>query len=148
MGKVVFNRSYSSFSLSKEACQRYWDIKGQQVWIEGDHYSFTVWLVPPEERLKKRYRYYMTMDEIVAYDKEYSEQTWRYDRSVSRHDPILVQAVEELGEKAKGFNLINGSYADLQIEEVEGLYRIDEYDGMERVMTPSDYEWENANENE
>ena len=140
MGKVVFNRSHSSFSLSKEACQRYWDIKGQQVWIEGDHYSFTVWLVPPEERLKKRDRYSMTMDERVAYNKEYSEQTWRYDRSVSRHDPILVQVVEELGEKA------NGNYADLQIEEVEGLYLINEYDGMERVMTPSDYKWEDANE--
>ena len=140
MGKVVFNCSYCSFSLSKEACQRYWDIKGQQVWIEGDDYSFTVWLVPPEERIKKRYRYYMTMDEWVAYDKEYSEQTWRYDRSVSRHDPILVKVVEELGEKA------SGDYVDLQIEEVEGLYRIDEYDGMERVMTPSDYKWENANE--
>ena len=140
MTKVVFNQCYGGFSLSKEACQRYWDIKGQQVWIEGDHYSFTVWLVPPEERLKKRDRYSMTMDERVAYNKEYSEQTWRYDRSVSRHDPILVKVVEELGEKA------NGSYADLQIEEVEGLYHINEYDGMERVMTPSDYKWEDANE--
>ena len=140
MGKVVFNRNYCSFSLSKEACQRYWDIKGQQVWIEGDDYSFTVWLVPPEERLKKRYFYYMTMDEMVAYNKTYSEQTWRYDGSVSRHDPILVKVVEELGEKA------NGGYADLQIEEVEGLYHINEYDGMEKVMTPSGYKWENANE--
>ena len=140
MGKVVFNKSYCDFRLSKEACQRYWDIKGQQVWIEGEDYFFTVWLVPPEERLKKRYFNSMTMDERIAYDKEYSEQTWRYDRSVSRHDPILVKVVEELGEKA------NGNHADLQIEEVDGLYRINEYDGMERVMTPSDYKWEDANE--
>ncbi len=136
MGKVVFNRSYSIFSLSKEACQRYWGIKGQQVWIVGDHYSFTVWLVPPEKHLKGAW-HSMTIDERVAYCKEY---TWHYDMNVSRHDPILVKVVEELGEKA------NGHYSNLQIEEVEGLYCISEYDGMERVMTPSDYKWENADE--
>ena len=140
MTKVVYNACYGGFGLSKEAVQRYWDIKGQQVWIEGDHYSFIVWLVPPEERLKKRDWYSMTMDEKATYNKEYSEQTWHYDMNVSRHDPILVKVVEELGEKA------NGGYADLQIEEVEGLYHINEYDGMERVMTPSDYKWENADE--
>lgn len=58
-------------------------------------------------------------------------------RDIPRADPLLVQVVEELGEKA------NGSYAFLQIEEVEPgtLYRIDEYDGAESVMLQSDYEW-------
>lgn len=52
------------------------------------------------------------------------------DRIISRHNKILVQVVEELGE------LANGECAYLKIEYVDGAYRIDEYDGMERVETP------------
>ena len=52
-----------------------------------------------------------------------------------RHNPILVQAVEELGPKAGGI------YADLKIGEVSGPYRIEEYDGAETVYEPGDYDW-------
>ena len=54
---------------------------------------------------------------------------------IPRHHPILVQVVEELGDKA------NDGCANLQIEDVYGSYRIDEYDGFERVMTAPDYDW-------
>ena len=145
MAKVVFNSCYGGFSLSKEACQRYWDIKGQQVWIEQDpgYISldmFTVWLVPPAERIKHKSTkefFAMSMDERVAYNNAHSEQTWYY-MHVSRHDPALIQVVEELGEKA------SGNCANLQIEEVEGLYRIDEYDGNETVVAPDGYDWQYA----
>lgn len=143
MARVVFNSCYGGFGLSKEACQRYWDIKGQQVWIEQNpEYKsldmFTVWLVPPGERPTKNKDFYsMTMDERVAYNKAYSEQTWYY-MNVSRHDPALIQVVEELGEKA------NGNHADLQIEEVDGIYKIDEYDGNETVVTPGGCDWQYA----
>ena len=53
----------------------------------------------------------------------------------TRHDPILVQAVEELGPKA------NGTHADLSIATVSGPYRIQEYDGSETVMEPGNYKW-------
>jgi hypothetical protein len=52
-----------------------------------------------------------------------------------RHDSILVQVVEELGERA------NGIHATLRIAEVSGPYRIEEYDEIETVMEPKDYEW-------
>jgi hypothetical protein len=58
---------------------------------------------------------------------------WLYD--CPRHDPTLVQAVEELGKKTNGFS------SDLCIAEVSGPYRIEEYDGAETVMEPDDYEW-------
>jgi hypothetical protein len=50
---------------------------------------------------------------------------------------VLVQVVEELGEKA------NDSFADLYIVELPAgtVYRIDEYDGRESVMTNDDYDW-------
>jgi hypothetical protein len=53
----------------------------------------------------------------------------------ARHDPILVQVVEELGKRA------NGIHATLRIAEVSGPYRIEEYDGSETVMESKDYKW-------
>jgi hypothetical protein len=134
MTKVVYNACYGGFGLSKEACQRYWDIKGQQVWIEDVQWGFTVWLVPPEERLEEKDWSSRTMDERIAFNTAYSKQTW-YNRDVDRHDPVLVQVVEELGKKA------NGDFAELAIDEVHGPYRIDEYDGNESVMTSGGYDW-------
>ncbi len=142
MVKVVYNACYGGFGLSKEACQRYWDIKGQQVWIENDTRFislglFTVWLVAPEDRIPAKGGddfYSMNIDERVAYNQAYSKQIWYYN-DVDRHDPVLVQVVEELGDKA------NGICAKLRIDEVDGPYRIDEYDGNESVETAGSYNW-------
>ncbi len=137
MTKVVYNACYGGFSLSREACERYWELKGKKVWIEDNKYGkFTVWVVPPEERVKSKDWSSMTHDERIAYNKKHSEQTW-YNREVDRHDPILIQVVEELGSKA------NGECAKLAIAEVSGPYRIDEYDGLESVETHESYEWIN-----
>jgi hypothetical protein len=61
-------------------------------------------------------------------------------RDIPRDDKALVQVVEEMQEAA------NGLCADLAIEDVPSstLYRIDEYDGMESVMTQADYDWKVA----
>lgn len=137
MTKVVYNACYGGFGLSKEAIQRYWDIKGQQVWIEDVLWGFTVWLVPPEERLEQKSGEKftaMSRDERVAYNEAYSAQSWYYG-DVVRHDPALVQVVEELKDKA------NGMCANLAIKEVDGPYRIEEYDGYESVETPGGYDW-------
>jgi hypothetical protein len=57
---------------------------------------------------------------------------------IPRHDADLVAVVEELGLAAA-----SGRAAELSIRELPDgeRYRIDEYDGSERVMTPADYEW-------
>ena len=59
---------------------------------------------------------------------------------IDRADPILVQVVEELGYAAGSWG------ADLMIEEVPAgtKYRIDEYDGIETVMTIDSYDWKIA----
>jgi len=135
MTKVVYNACYGGFGLSREACERYWEIKGQSVWIEENDWSFTIWLVSPEERLKQPENFHsLPLEERIAFNQQYSKQTW-YEFDVSRHDPILVQVVEELGDKA------NGSCAKLAIAEVSGPYRIDEYDGYETVVEPDGYDW-------
>lgn len=134
--KVVINRCYGGFSLSKEACKRYWEIKGVPVYIEDDkRYTslglFTVWFIPEEERIKTKEGeefYNMNMDDRKAYNHEYSKQTW-YDSRVDRSDPVLVQVVEELGEKA------SGRCAELDIVNIpdDVNYQIEEYDGKEWV---------------
>ena len=136
MVRVVYNSCYGGFGLSKEACQRYWDIKGQSIWFEDGKSGtyFTVWFVPPEERPEQKEWSSMSLTERAAFNKQYFKHTWR-ENNVDRHDPILVQVVEELGDKA------NGNHAKLCIEEVYGPYRIDEYDGNESVMTSDDYDW-------
>ncbi len=58
-----------------------------------------------------------------------------YERRLERHDPDLVAVVEELGAAA------SDKFADLQVTQVEGSYRIQEYDGFEHVETPSQIEW-------
>jgi hypothetical protein len=58
--------------------------------------------------------------------------TWRGPR----HDPLLIECIETLGEKA------NGRFGKLEIHELNGpKYIIDEYDGMEYVQEPGDIEW-------
>jgi len=60
-----------------------------------------------------------------------------YGRNIPRTDPILIAVIEQLCEA------VNGSFANVQIHELPPgtLYRIDEYDGSETVMTQADYEW-------
>src|ERR1017187_1131624 len=62
-------------------------------------------------------------------------------RYVCRHDPFLIQVIEEMGEDA------NGLCAKLYIEEIEGnIYRISEYDGIEDIIEPADQEWIHIND--
>lgn len=57
-------------------------------------------------------------------------------RDVCRHDPKVVQVVEEMGDDA------DGRCASLCIAVLKGSqYRIDEYDGSESVQEPNDISW-------
>lgn len=59
------------------------------------------------------------------------------DPPIERHNPHLVAVVEELGGVAA-----SGPFTPrLEIQEVGGVYRIDECGGHERVIEPDDYEW-------
>jgi hypothetical protein len=62
------------------------------------------------------------------------------DRDIFRHDPALIQVIEEMGRKA------GGSFGDPQIKYIPhgSKYRITEYDGLEQVELPDEIEWEIA----
>ena len=62
------------------------------------------------------------------------EEVCYYD--LPRHDKDLVAVVEELGSEA------NVDYSDLKIATIDSdRYRISEYDGLERVVTPETDEY-------
>lgn len=120
--KVVYNSDYGGFSLSHAGMFRYAELAGIELWREKNdfgHYSY--WKLPPAQRTKENPGHLS-------------------DHSFNRTDPFLVQVVEELGDAACGH------CASLRIAKVPkgSRYRIDEYDGSERVMTPEDYDWEVA----
>jgi len=132
--KVVINRCYGGFGLSHEAVMRYFEIKGITVYPEQgkDHWKFwTYWTVKPEDRLEDKEGeafYAMSMEDRRAYNATQSAQTVG-EREIERHDPALVQAVEELG------NAANGSHAELAVVEIpdDVDYIVEEYDGMEHI---------------
>lgn len=134
--KVVINSCYGGFSLSKEGMKRYCEIKGIPYWIEEDKkfssFSlFTVWTIPPEQRPESKEGeafYAMSLEDRKAYNESYSKNTIYYG-NLDRHDPILVQVVEENAE------LASGRSAELKVVEIPDdiNYQIEEYDGLEHV---------------
>lgn len=132
--KVVINRCFGGFSVSHEGMLRYCEIKGIKVYPEQckDEWRFwTYWTVPPADRIagvSGKEFYALSFEDRIAHNKLLSEQT--IDRhNIERNDPALVQAVQELGEKA------NGEYAELEIVEIpDGTeWTVEEYDGMEHI---------------
>lgn len=131
MTKIVYNACYGGFGLSKEAVLRYADLKGIKLYEYIDprfgNMGLHMWTKVPQEEYDK-----MSNDE--------QHEVWFHDGDIDRADPILVQVVEELGEKA------SGRCARLEIEEVPKgtMYRIDEYDGLESVETRDSVDWKVA----
>ena len=124
--KIVYNDCYGGYSLSDNAID----------WL-SEHGS---------ERTKN----FITKKRIEAEEKDdfSSASQERMDnikfyvmdavRSfLKRHDPDLVAVVEALGQE------VNGSFSKLTIAEIdEDKYFIDESDGRESVVTPTDLCWE------
>ena len=113
MTKIVYNACYGGFSLSDEAVEMYLQLKGFKYTKEPDRWG-----------------------------AKFVVEGWDhfYNRDIDRADPILVQVVETLGDKA------SGDYAKLAIEELPKgtLYRITEYDGYESIETKEDLDWKVA----
>ena len=138
MTKIVYNACFGGFSISDEAVLRYAEIKGITLYADNAKWGTNYYLCPVED-----------YNDICFQEENSPVSPERYARSnalyfsrddISRADPVLAQVVEELGDRA------NGDFAKLRIEEVPAgtLYRIDEYDGRETVMTQDGYDWKVA----
>lgn len=136
MTKIVYNACYGGYSLSEKAILRYAELKGMTLYASKDHrFSMTSFTTIPYEE-------YEILYEADAELGNFSRSIEAYfcDSDIERDDPVLVQVVEELGDEA------NGPCAKLRIRDLKPgtLYRIDEYDGDESVMTQEDHNWKIA----
>jgi hypothetical protein len=107
--KLVINDCHGGFGLSEKAVLRYAGLKGLILDVNRG-----AW-----------YTYYRL-----------GEEYWN-EQLIPRNDPMLVQAVEELGE------LANGDCAKLKVVEVPPgtKYRITEYHGLEDIETVDNIYW-------
>jgi len=132
--KVVINNCHGGFGLSHEAVMRYFEIKGIAVYPEQgkDHWGFwNYWTVKPEDRIESKEGdafYEMSQADRRAYNVARSAQIV-CARDIQRHDPALVQTVEEMGDEA------NSSYAELKVVDIpdDVDYVVEEFDGMEHI---------------
>ena len=101
--KIVINKCYGGYGLSSEAIELYLTKKNIPIEINASHST--------------GYNKYYIVEDNYTFNEWY----------IRRHDPILVEVVEELGEKSWGTN------AELKVIEIPDNchYQIDEYDGME-----------------
>ena len=140
--KVVYNACYGGFGLSDKAIKLYLDLsKTPYVEIKvkssfGSDVNF--YKTVPDLKLQA-----MLLEDSWHSDFTDEQRKWVNDnmfsinRDLERHDPILVQIVEELGKEASNMS------ARLEIAEIKGnKYRINEYDGSESVDTPESAESE------
>lgn len=138
MTKVVYNACYGGFSLSHEGMLHYCKLAGIEVEPEETRYGF--WAYRRKDRevpkpIADGKWLELSLEQRSARNR-LLEAAYISERDFVRHDRYLVQTVEELGAAADGCS------ANLAIAEVtEGKYYIDEDDGMETVVQPSDVRW-------
>ena len=106
--KIVINKNYGGFHLSKNAVLLYGEKKGLNI------------IATQDEVIKDLYHYYL--------DEEKEENSFA-EWDIERNDPVLVEVVEQLGD------LASSRYGKLKIVEVpdDVKWYIHDYDGFEKV---------------
>ena len=121
--KIVINRCYGGFGLSKEAVMRYAELAGMTLYHKGDSLCDHYYKVPVDE--------YKRLYEEAQKTRSYGviNELYFSDRQIGRDDPLLVQVVEELGEMSWD------RCAELKVVEIPDdiEWEIKEYDGMESI---------------
>ena len=121
MYKIVINDRHGGFGLSNKAID--W-LKTHGIEVDDSGHII-------DEECKKDPHYCN-----FASISDYTGIIGNFEKPIERHNPLLVQCVEELGEEA------SGKFCSLIVVEIEGnLYRIQDYDGLEYVETPGDIDW-------
>jgi len=123
--KIVINRCYGGFGLSRNAIKRYLELCGKECCFYekvGNSY------VKCNYNCSNYFVYCLTKD-MGKTIEDYPEDCYFSYYEIERNDPTLVQVVEELGENA------NGDYSKLEVVEIpdDVSWEIGEYDGVETI---------------
>ena len=125
--KVVYNDCYGGYTLSDNAID----------WL-SEHGSERTKNFIAHKRIEAKEKEYFSPASQERIDNVTKFYVMDAVRSfLKRHDPDLVAVVEALDKEA------SGTFSELAIAEIdEDKYFIDEYDGMETIVTPADLCWE------
>ena len=150
--KIVLNGCFGGYGLSYEAKALYLLARGKTPYFYQDISTYD------NNCFKKQYQYKLISMSEAKNCTPYVYCTSTYqgeiindqindiisDSDISRTDPVLVSIVETIGPDAA-----SGRFASLFIEEIPDgtLYKIDEYDGVESLITQDDDDWLVAEDN-
>ena len=131
MKKVILNKCFGGFDVSKEAYMLYAKKKGLTLYLyesECINRKFIYKKVNDDNSIFRHY-FIKDMGDNVEISNEDYEKYCLYLKDEHREDPILIEVVEELGEKA------SGRFGNLKVVEIPDdlEYVIDEYDGIETL---------------
>lgn len=129
--KIILNKCYGSFDVSKEAYMLYAKKKGLSLYqytCDFTNFKKCIYKKANDEALFKNYFIKDMGDNIEISNEDYKKYLL-YLNDEYRQDPILIEVVEELGEKA------SGRFGSLEVVEIpnNSFYKIDEYDGVETI---------------
>lgn len=129
MKEIVINSCYGGFSLSEEGVKHYAKLKGINLFVKKTGFFNNYWTIenPNIPHLEKEWA--AMSNEQRTEQNNYFKDFTIDERGFMRDDPLLVQTVKDLKNKA------NGSYAKLKVVKIPDDVRwtIEEYDGNEHV---------------
>ena len=131
MKKVILNKCFGGFDVSKEAYMLYAKKKGLTLYLYESKFINRKFIYKKVNDDNSIFRHYFIKDmgDNVEISNEDYEKYCLYLKDEHREDPILIEVVEELGEKA------SGRFGYLKVVEIPDdlEYVIDEYDGIETL---------------
>lgn len=144
MTKIVVNKCYGGFHLSAEATKMIAKLQGKECYFfkmksglnyervpieEANHLFVTAFCTPEAPKQDNENWSTMTQEQKDASNKAY-EDCCIEDFSHDRTNPLLVQVVEKLGDKASLPTVSNLKVIEIP-DDVEWV--IEDYDGIETV---------------
>ena len=131
MKKVILNKCFGGFDVSKEAYMLYAKKKGLTLYLYESEFINRKFIYKKVNDDNSIFRHYFIKDmgDNVEISNEDYEKYCLYLKDEHREDPILIEVVEELGEKA------SERFGNLKVVEIPDdlEYVIDEYDGIETL---------------
>lgn len=129
--KLILNKCYGGFDVSKEAYMLYAKKKGLTLYLYESNFVDRKFIYKKVNNDYSIFRHYFTKDmgdNVEISNKDYGKY-YLYLCDEYRKDPVLIEVVEELGDKA------SGRHGELKVVEIPDncYYKIDEYDGIETL---------------